>query len=234
MNHLLRRAPACLARRRRSGECYHSHTSRTSAQAAHLSRDPSPRCIQQMFPTTAAVAIRALSGSISMLASGPSDAGPTLAVKVRAACKELAISDGSLSVSEALRACNDAMGLEASGGLLAQADELVTQLGLNFGPPPPPLPPPPPPSPPPPVAGPRPASRQSASPAAQWPSMVVFDLDFTLWQPELYQLAGGSPFRRAGSGGKRGRLWIGTASKLLITARSRACCTRDSARLAPC
>ena len=52
-------------------------------------------------------------------------AGPTLAVKVRAACEQLGIAAGGLTVPAALKACNEAMGIEASGPLLAQADELV-------------------------------------------------------------------------------------------------------------
>ena len=30
--------------------------------------------------------------------------------------------------------------------------------------------------------------------------MVVFDLDFTLWKPELYQLSSGSPFKVSSDG----------------------------------
>ena len=32
------------------------------------------------------------------------------------------------------------------------------------------------------------------------PKMVVFDLDFTLWRPELYQLSSGSPFKACSDG----------------------------------
>jgi magnesium-dependent phosphatase 1 len=29
-----------------------------------------------------------------------------------------------------------------------------------------------------------------------YPKMVVLDLDGTIWEPEMYQLSGGSPFRK--------------------------------------
>ena len=32
------------------------------------------------------------------------------------------------------------------------------------------------------------------------PAMVVFDLDFTLWKPELYQLQSGPPFKASNDG----------------------------------
>lgn len=32
------------------------------------------------------------------------------------------------------------------------------------------------------------------------PKVVAFDLDATLWMPEMYQLWGGSPFKRDPSG----------------------------------
>ena len=119
--------------------------------------------------------------------------------------------DGA-TVPAALKACNEAMGIEASGPLLAQADELVLQLGISIDtlvPRPPPAAPPAPPSkadlaaldarvaaalqPPPPP--PRPREQQTAM-----PKMVVFDLDFTLWRPELYQLPSGSPFKACSDG----------------------------------
>jgi magnesium-dependent phosphatase 1 len=28
------------------------------------------------------------------------------------------------------------------------------------------------------------------------PKLIVFDLDFTIWHPEMYELSGGSPFRK--------------------------------------
>ena len=113
-------------------------------------------------------------------------AGPTLAVKVRAACAELGI-DSSLTVPVALKACNEAMGIEASGPLLAQADELVHQLGLAFDPPLTQSAP-----------APRPPHKQRKRPPM--PALVVFDLDFTLWKPELYQLSSGPPFKVSSDG----------------------------------
>lgn len=111
--------------------------------------------------------------------------GPTLAIKVRAACAQLGIATSDLTVPAALRACNEAIGKEASGPLLAHADELVDQLGLSFS-----MPVPQPPRPPAPL-------RQQRG----WmPKMVVFDLDFTLWKPELYQLSSGPPFKTSSDG----------------------------------
>ena len=52
-----------------------------------------------------------------------------LAEKVRLACEMLGIN-ASQPVPLALNACNEALGLPATGSLLAQADELLTQLGL--------------------------------------------------------------------------------------------------------
>lgn len=105
--------------------------------------------------------------------------GPTLAVKVRRACSELGIVDArSLTVPAALKACNEAMGIKASGPLISQADELVAQLGLSFDDSKPPT--------------------RSSKP--QGPRLVVFDLDFTLWKPELYQLHSGPPFRACSDG----------------------------------
>ena len=143
------------------------------------------------------------------LAAAALVAGPSLAVKVRAACEQLGIAEGGLTVPAALKACNAAVGIEASGPLLAQADELVHQLGISIGtlvPQPAPaapaapskadlaaldarvaaaLQPPPPP-------------RPREQPAM--PKLVVFDLDFTLWRPELYQLSSGSPFKPCSDG----------------------------------
>lgn len=59
-------------------------------------------------------------------------AGPTLADKVRAVCEQLGV-DASQPVPAALKACNEAMGVAGVGPLLAQADELVSQLGLSLG-----------------------------------------------------------------------------------------------------
>ncbi|EOD15967.1 hypothetical protein EMIHUDRAFT_464368 [Emiliania huxleyi CCMP1516] len=56
----------------------------------------------------------------------------TLADKVRAVCDQLGV-DASLPVPAALSACNEAMGISGAGPLLAQADELVNQLGLSLG-----------------------------------------------------------------------------------------------------
>ena len=104
--------------------------------------------------------------------------GPTLVGKVRAACAELDIAYTGLTVPAALDACKHALGLETSGPLIDQADELLTQLGLSLGPPP--------------------VARQPRDP--RLPKLVVFDLDFTLWHPELYQLSCGPPFQACGDG----------------------------------
>ena len=113
-------------------------------------------------------------------------AGTTLAVKVREACAQLGVDSTALTVPAALKACNEAMGIESRGTLLAQADELVTQLGLKFDETPP---------------G---ASTRSPPPPPRrdpkLPRMVVFDLDFTLWHPELYQLSSGPPFTTSADG----------------------------------
>ena len=63
--------------------------------------------------------------------SQPASSAPTLADKVRAACEQLGV-DASQPVPAALKACNEAMGIQGSGPLLQQADELVAQLGLNL------------------------------------------------------------------------------------------------------
>ena len=114
-------------------------------------------------------------------------AGPTFAAKVRAACAELGISDAGMTVPDALRACNAELGIEVEGPLLEQADFVISQLGISVesAPPPAAAPPPPPPR------------REERPPA---PRMVVFDLDFTLWKPELYQLSSGSPFKVSSDG----------------------------------
>ena len=124
-----------------------------------------------------------------------SASGVTLAVKVKSACAQLGVDSTALTVPAALKACNDAMGFEPSGTLVQQADELVAQLGLSFADddsPSPPSPPSPPPS-----LPPSPPRRQN-DPLT--PRMVVFDLDFTLWHPELYQLSSGTPFTAAADG----------------------------------
>ena len=119
------------------------------------------------------------------LAAAALVAGPTLAVKVRAACTQLGIAETELTVPAALVLCNEAMGIDASGPLLAQADELVNQLGLSFDT----LVP---------QSAPAPPPRQREQPPM--PKLVVFDLDFTLWKPELYQLSSGSPFKASSDG----------------------------------
>lgn len=138
------------------------------------------------------------------LAASALVAGPTLAVKVRAACEQLGVAESGLTVPAALEACNAALGIEASGPLLAQADELVHQLGISVGTlapqPAPAVPEAAPPIAAPPIAGlatldarvaaallPPPPPRPRAQPAM--PKLVVFDLDYTLWRPELYQLS---------------------------------------------
>ena len=108
---------------------------------------------------------------------------PTLATTVRAACTQLGIDAGGLTVPAALQACNKALGIDATGPLLIQADVLATQLGLDRSTPAPTITPTPPPRLGPPM-----------------PKMVVFDLDFTLWKPELYQLSSGSPFSVSSDG----------------------------------
>eukprot|EP00966_Prymnesium_polylepis_P130105 3008869-Prymnesium_polylepis.1 len=80
------------------------------------------------------------------------------------------------------------MGLDVSGPLLVQADELVAQLGLSFDSPVP--------SPEWTAALPPPQRRQGPP----MPKLVVFDLDFTLWKPELYQLSSGPPFKASSDG----------------------------------
>ena len=122
--------------------------------------------------------------------------GPTFAAKVRAACAELGISDTGLTVPELLRACNAEMGIDVEGPLLEQADFLISQLGISVESAPPPVefaavPLPATASPP------TPPRRRECPPA---PRMVVFDLDFTLWKPELYQLSSGSPFKVSSDG----------------------------------
>lgn len=107
----------------------------------------------------------------------------TFATKVKFACAQLGIDDAELTLPAALRACYDAIGIAHSGPLMLQADELVAQLGLSFDAPatsPPPAPPP---------------IRDLSQ-----PRLVVFDLDFTLWQPELYQLSSGPPFKASSDG----------------------------------
>ena len=113
--------------------------------------------------------------------------GPTFAAKVRAACAELGISDGGLIVPELLRACNAEMGIDVEGPLLEQADFLISQLGISVESAPPPV-----------AVPPSPPPRREERPPA--PRMVVFDLDFTLWKPELYQLSSGSPFKVSSDG----------------------------------
>lgn len=127
-------------------------------------------------------------------ASALSNAVP-FAAKVRAACAELGIAQEGSTLPTALAACNEAMGIEASGTtLIQQVDLIMDELGIDVEAllarqplpiPSPPKPPPPPPKPP---------------SKAPMPRMVVFDLDFTLWRPELYQLSSGPPFTASSDG----------------------------------
>jgi magnesium-dependent phosphatase 1 len=112
---------------------------------------------------------------------------PTLSAKVRAACTELAVEASTLTVPAALAKCNEVMGLKASGTLIAQADALIAQLGISFEE----------------SAAVAPAAAPASSPPAVplRPGLVVFDLDFTLWRPELYELRGGPPFKESEHGG---------------------------------
>jgi len=121
--------------------------------------------------------------------------GVTLSAKVKSACVELGVDDAGLTISASLAACDEAMGIATTGTLLERADELVFQLGLDFDgaalprhdelQPPTSLPR-------------KPPSQQHADP--QMPQLVVFDLDYTLWHPELYQLSSGPPFTTAADG----------------------------------
>ena len=108
------------------------------------------------------------------------------------ACTQLGIDDTALTVPAAVQACNQAIGFTPSGPLMAQVDELVLQLGLVIDEPPSPSPSPSPREPP--LAPPPPKRDPSL------PPLVVFDLDFTLWQPELYQLSSGPPFKANSDG----------------------------------
>jgi hypothetical protein len=58
--------------------------------------------------------------------------GPTLAVRIAAACEQLEVDATGLTAPAALRACHEALGTEPRGPLLAQADVLAEQLGLSF------------------------------------------------------------------------------------------------------
>lgn len=127
--------------------------------------------------------------AVILTLSGGSAGRATLAAKVDLACAQLGIERGPLTVPAAIQACNRVMGInDPSGPLIAQADELVTQLGLTFDESPAPA------SQVPPLATPRPHRDPSM------PQLVVFDLDFTLWQPELYQLSSGPPFTQSSDG----------------------------------
>ena len=68
-------------------------------------------------------------------------AGVALVDKVRAVCTQLGVDGAELTVPAALRACNEAVGIEPSGPLLMQTDALAEQLGLSFDAEPPPQPP---------------------------------------------------------------------------------------------
>ena len=108
-------------------------------------------------------------------------AGVTFAVKVKAACAQLDIDISGLDMPAALNAANEALGIDSQGTLLAQADAL----GSNS------------------ACGSRAhrswrfqvKSAQQRKCDPNMPQLVCFDLDFTLWQPELYQLSSGSPFK---------------------------------------
>jgi magnesium-dependent phosphatase 1 len=111
-------------------------------------------------------------------------AGVTFADKVRAACVQLGIESSGVPVTVALQECNEAVGLPQVGALMMQADQLVAQLGLTFEEP----------------ARPARAKKSKRPPDPSLPELVVFDLDFTLWQPELYQLSSGPPFKACKDG----------------------------------
>ena len=139
-----------------------------------------------------AIALAAATAAVARPGVRLSASSVTLSAKIDAACAQLGIDRGPLTVPAALKACHEALGVEHEGPLLAQADALVEELGLMFPPPPPlrasapskePAPPPPPP-------------KRDPS----MPRLVVFDLDFTLWQPELYQLSSGPPFKACSDG----------------------------------
>ena len=123
--------------------------------------------------------------AILLSAISLSPPGVTLKHKVTLACAQLGIDDAHLTVPAALKACNEAMGMQQSGmPLLAQADELVLQLGLSLD-------------------APRSVQQPPQLPRRRDPSLprlVVFDLDFTLWKPELYQLSSGPPFKANSDG----------------------------------
>ena len=69
--------------------------------------------------------------------------GATIAAKIRAACRQLGIDNTDLTIPAALKACNEAIGVEQSGPLLSQMDVLAEQLGLSFDQPQAAMPPPP-------------------------------------------------------------------------------------------
>ena len=73
--------------------------------------------------------------------------------------------------------------------ILTQADALMWELGINFDA-----------ETPPPSQDLLPSPPRQAQGGAPMPSMVVFDLDFTLWKPELYQLSSGPPFTQSADG----------------------------------
>ena len=112
-------------------------------------------------------------------------AGPPLIVKLRAVCSELDVASTGLSVAEATTLATQAIGMEVEGSTLSeQVDFLATQLGITFE-----------------VSDSQPAPpRKPPQRPSHLPAMVVFDLDFTLWRPELYQLSSGPPFTVSSDG----------------------------------
>ena len=91
-------------------------------------------------------------------------AAPTMAEKVARIKVELGLDD-SLALAAAVKAANEAMGLEPAGAMADQVATLLEQLGVDMAPPAaaPVAPPPPPPSPPPPAPAPAPPPAEAAA-----------------------------------------------------------------------